>query len=482
MLPPLRIAILECDELTGETKKDYGSISNVYKKFLEAGASKLEASGLYDRPSLDISSYDVVNKQEYPDTESIDAVFLTGSPHFSLLVQGYDSFTPGENDWISKLVDFIKVMLQNQSRVRIMAVCFGHQIVGRAYGVMPERNDAGWEVSVTPMVLTERGKQVFEQDSLALHQMHRDILPRYPPYVEKLGHSDLCDVQGIYVKNRVITLQGHPEYNTKIASGEDGAAMKDNHSIIDKWPFMLKLRPGQQGAQEGFDRSIGGGMSGKARCPTIMAASDPEAQPWGYITYRTVYTPESNAVWDSVTTKLENYMSNSPSPGCTKGGKWAAPHLWYMNNATLYNGLSINQVRDDFTNRVRDSVDLFNQGAYEEFSWGVHDWICLVIDEEVIYSIINDAPEDVSEAERLFNCSSASPKQPIPYVKAVGRDYDPPDPNKPPRRAPFATHREYRGWMKAGLLWIGAMYHLEEMEVECPGWDPALGDEAYPVY
>lgn len=81
-------------------------------------------------------------------------------------VEGYDSFTPGLNNWIVKLVDFTKRMLQNQSRVRIMAVCFGHQIVGRAYGVMPERNDSGWEVSVTPVALTERGKQVFGQDSL----------------------------------------------------------------------------------------------------------------------------------------------------------------------------------------------------------------------------------------------------------------------------------------------------------------------------
>ena len=48
--------------------------------------------------------------------------------------------------------------------------------------------------------------------------MHRDVVPRYPPSVEKLGHSDRCDVQGIYVKNRVISLQGHPEYNAKIAS------------------------------------------------------------------------------------------------------------------------------------------------------------------------------------------------------------------------------------------------------------------------
>ncbi|EFQ96687.1 hypothetical protein MGYG_08610 [Nannizzia gypsea CBS 118893] len=44
-----------------------------------------------------------------------------------------------------------------------------------------------------------------------------------------------------------------------------GAAMKDNHSIIEKWPFRLKLRPGQPGAQEEFDRSVSGGMSGKER-------------------------------------------------------------------------------------------------------------------------------------------------------------------------------------------------------------------------
>lgn len=79
MRSPLRIAILECDELVGEIKKEYGSIGNLYKKCLEAGASKLEESGLYERPNIDISSYDVVNKQEYPDVEKIDALFLTGS-------------------------------------------------------------------------------------------------------------------------------------------------------------------------------------------------------------------------------------------------------------------------------------------------------------------------------------------------------------------------------------------------------------------
>ncbi|KAL5347467.1 hypothetical protein ACLOAV_007779 [Pseudogymnoascus australis] len=44
-----------------------------------------------------------------------------------------------------------------------------------------------------------------------------------------------------------------------------GAAMKEKHTVIEKWPFKLKLRPGQLGAQEEFDRLLSGGVSGKER-------------------------------------------------------------------------------------------------------------------------------------------------------------------------------------------------------------------------
>lgn len=44
-----------------------------------------------------------------------------------------------------------------------------------------------------------------------------------------------------------------------------GAAMKDNHTVVEKWPFRLKLEPGQPGAQEEFDQLLGGGVSGKER-------------------------------------------------------------------------------------------------------------------------------------------------------------------------------------------------------------------------
>ncbi|EHK96743.1 hypothetical protein M7I_7547 [Glarea lozoyensis 74030] len=42
-----------------------------------------------------------------------------------------------------------------------------------------------------------------------------------------------------------------------------GFAMKEKNTIVEKWPFRLKLQPGQPGAQEEFDRLLSGGVSGK---------------------------------------------------------------------------------------------------------------------------------------------------------------------------------------------------------------------------
>jgi GMP synthase-like glutamine amidotransferase len=57
-------------------------------------------------------------------------------------------------------VEFTKKILA-QDRVRLIGVCFGHQIIGRALEQKVGRSDRGWEVSVTPMELTAKGKELF---------------------------------------------------------------------------------------------------------------------------------------------------------------------------------------------------------------------------------------------------------------------------------------------------------------------------------
>lgn len=150
--PPLRIAILECDTPLDGTRTKYGGYGGVFTALLNSAASELPDLSPSD---LKLSKFDVVTKQEYPKLEDIDAVLLSGSRHNSF-----------ENDpWILKLVEFTKNALDN-GRVRVIGVCFGHQIVGRALGAKVDRSDKGWEISVTAIDLTKRGQEIFGQNAL----------------------------------------------------------------------------------------------------------------------------------------------------------------------------------------------------------------------------------------------------------------------------------------------------------------------------
>lgn len=80
MKPPLRIAILECDTPLTKTREKYGGYGGVFTALLKAGADSLDQPDVISsKHGLDLSSYDVVEKQEYPDLDSIDAVLITGS-------------------------------------------------------------------------------------------------------------------------------------------------------------------------------------------------------------------------------------------------------------------------------------------------------------------------------------------------------------------------------------------------------------------
>lgn len=48
--------------------------------------------------------------------------------------------------------------------------------------------------------------------------MHQDIVHSLPAGVESLGSSSLCQIQGMYMPGRFITVQGHPEYNADVVT------------------------------------------------------------------------------------------------------------------------------------------------------------------------------------------------------------------------------------------------------------------------
>jgi hypothetical protein len=76
MKTPLRIAILECDTPPADVVAQYGRYDRIFTTLLETAA---EGLGLSPKQDLELSAFDVVTQQEYPELDKIDAVLISGS-------------------------------------------------------------------------------------------------------------------------------------------------------------------------------------------------------------------------------------------------------------------------------------------------------------------------------------------------------------------------------------------------------------------
>jgi len=83
MKPPLRIAILEADTPPDDIVVRFGRYGKVFRTLLENAADNLGKPG-FSKDDLELSAYDVVSEQKYPELDDVDAVLITGSSESSL--------------------------------------------------------------------------------------------------------------------------------------------------------------------------------------------------------------------------------------------------------------------------------------------------------------------------------------------------------------------------------------------------------------
>ncbi|KAK4169680.1 putative glutamine amidotransferase [Cladorrhinum sp. PSN259] len=202
-MAPIRLAILEADTPVPKANEKYSGYFGVFSHLFTRALAPEPLSS-----ALTLTGHDIVQNPDssYPDLDSIDAILITGSK--------YNSFD--NDDWILKLVEYTRKALIHP-RVRVIGVCFGHQIVARALGALVARSDKGWEVSVTETQLTEKGKELFGgRETLKIQQMHRDQVYSVPAGATLLASTPKCPNHGFLVPGRVITIQGHPEFTQEI--------------------------------------------------------------------------------------------------------------------------------------------------------------------------------------------------------------------------------------------------------------------------
>ncbi|ERT03391.1 GMP synthase (glutamine-hydrolyzing) [Sporothrix schenckii 1099-18] len=219
---PLRMAILMADTPLPKTAATYGTYGGV---FIDLFRRAVAPSGASVESVLAITTHDVVAdgfESAYPDLAQVDVVLITGSKHTAF----------DDTPWIQALVAFTQRTLATTTPeakaagvhpVRMLGICFGHQIIGRALGAPVTKGAKGWEVSVTDVTLSPEGVAFFgselraaDHSRLAIQQMHRDIVVEYPAGAVPLASTDVCAVQGMLLPGRAVTVQGHPEFTGPI--------------------------------------------------------------------------------------------------------------------------------------------------------------------------------------------------------------------------------------------------------------------------
>lgn len=216
----VRMLVLETDETHPETQKEIGGFGEVFNDLL------VKAGDDHD-PQLGIET--MMQYIVEPDGGRVPGPSDIPEDLHAILITGSEWDAHGDDEWIHKLMDFIKYIWTHRPDIKFTGICFGHQILCRALGskVEPEPN-GNWELSHTELKLSDVGKRLFRTDesSIRLHQMHLDHVVNAPSsettdllepgtQVHVWATTDHTEVQGVYIQKRLFTSQGHMEFNER---------------------------------------------------------------------------------------------------------------------------------------------------------------------------------------------------------------------------------------------------------------------------
>lgn len=147
-----------------------------------------------------------------PDLNAVDAVVITGSPA---------SLTAPE-PWMEAGVELVRECYGR--RIPLLGVCFGHQLIGAAFGASVVANPAGWELSTHPVSVRDEAVDdpLFAglPSSFAVNSSHRDAVDAETVAsgngLRVLAHSEATPVQALAAGEHIRGVQFHPEFTAAI--------------------------------------------------------------------------------------------------------------------------------------------------------------------------------------------------------------------------------------------------------------------------
>ncbi|KAK7423431.1 hypothetical protein QQZ08_009111 [Neonectria magnoliae] len=170
----LRIAALCCFTFPENIARERGQFDKIFAAWVCAAVeARNKKKTVKERVVVELKGWNIVDKDQYPDLNDIDALIVTGSTssvyedqlwihQLSNFIQG--SFINIKAQYYHPSITASEIdVYENQSHVKIYGGCFGHQIVSQAllssYGLGVQKSPNGWQVGVHSVSLRRSFRQ-----------------------------------------------------------------------------------------------------------------------------------------------------------------------------------------------------------------------------------------------------------------------------------------------------------------------------------
>lgn len=139
------------------------------------------------------------------------AGFVISGSHYSV----NDGF-----HWISNLIEFVKLLREQDEGPKLFGICFGHQLIAKAFGGRVEKNSSGefvWGTEKVEVFKPLQEKTQY-QKCLGKQKAHFNILHSHGEWVSVLpvgacclAKSRTCPCEVLSYGDKIMSTQGHPE-------------------------------------------------------------------------------------------------------------------------------------------------------------------------------------------------------------------------------------------------------------------------------
>lgn len=131
------------------------------------------------------------------------------------MISGSPASVYDDHDWIRTGEEIVRAAHAEERP--LIGICFGHQMIAQALGGRVEKSAAGWGIGAREYEIV-LPLPFFDSDTITLLASHQDQVVEIPADATIWSASDYCPVAGFTIGERIVTVQGHPEYSPELVA------------------------------------------------------------------------------------------------------------------------------------------------------------------------------------------------------------------------------------------------------------------------